>query len=276
MTEQEQFQPVPPRNLSCPQVPTPQTVSGILSDSGFPSDPENITDLAPDFSWMSAIEEFLTSFEIQQSSTGQVVDIFPQKKFAEKFPTLVNLRHPTWHWVPFGVSRYWSGMCRLRFMAIKPPRVPCKLLIRYIPDVSEYTAGNGFGKDVLRRGIKFEWDLGMSSECSIDISGYNWTSIRPTWIPRVAGPDARSTSGDAIKFKSWNHHLSQLSLGILRVEIASPMVPGGIFPDSIRVLVFQSFPDARFYMATDPRSMKYHFFCLGDPWAFATRTEYPD
>lgn len=277
MTEQETFQMAPPRNLTIPQVPTPQTVSGILCDSGLPSDPENITDIAPDFGWMSAIEEWLTTFKISQDTTGQVVDIFPQKKFPDiPFPTIINLNHPTWHWLPFGCSKWWSGVCRLRFMAIKPPRVPCKLLIRYMPDVAAFSNDHGFLEDTLRRGIKVEWDLAMNQECSIDIGGYNWTTLRPTWIPRFASSDARPTANDLNKFKNWIPHLSQISLGVIRVEVANQMVPGNIFPDEIRILVFQSFPGAQFYSATDPRSMKYHFFFLGQPWPVNEKTIYPD
>lgn len=267
--------PIPPRSLTVPQMPNPQTVFGVLSDTGEPSVIENITDLGPDFSWMSAVEEFVHDFTVKEADSALVDIFYPQKKV--KTPIMPTLDDMTmsWHWIPFSASRWWNGPCRLRFMAIKPPRVPGKLLIRYNPDPST-TSEVAFESDSLRRGIKFEWDLGLSSECSIDIHGYNWTSLRPTWIPRVSASDTGPTVLDTAGFKHIMPHLSQISLGRLRIEIANPIVPGNIFPDSIRILVFQSFPGAQFFDATDTRSIKYHFFMLGSPWPLNVKNKIPN
>lgn len=273
MSTEEQSQPVPPRTATDPQVPVPQTVSGVLNEYGAFSDTINITDIGPDYSWMAAIEEYLTMFTIKAASKGEILNFYPQCKFPGIVnPTLVDLNQTTWHWIPFGASKWWSGCIRLRFMAIKPPRIPCKILIRYTPDPSDVN----FNRDMTRRGIKHEWDLALTQDCSIDIAGYNWTAARPTWIPRVAGHDAEVADDDATNWKSWVPHLAQVSFGAVQLEIAHPMIPGNIFPDDIRILVFQSFPRAEFYSATDIRSMKYHFFMLGPPWDYSNRTIAPD
>lgn len=277
MTDTEiPFKPTPPRSITVPLQPSPQTVSGVLCDSGFPSDPDNITDLPPDFGWMTSVETLIKSFTVTSADTGLVSNIYPGCKFQDQPDA--SSKDPgsiSWHWIPFSASRWWMGSVRLRFMAIKPPRIPGKLLIRYIPDVSDFIDKGGFTKDNLKRGIKYEWDLGLSSECSIDIPAYNYTSARPTWITRFVGNDVTNTKEYFKRFRNWLPHLSQISLGVVRVEIANPIVPGNIFPDSIRILVFHSFPGSSFHVATDPRCMKKHFFMFSKPESIIDPTPYP-
>nr|WAL01496.1 structural protein [Electric ant polycipivirus 1] len=271
MTTTESFMPTPPRGIGTPQAPVPQTVTGILSDSGFPSDPENITDFGPDFGWMTAVETFIDSFSITASDTKYVKTLYPACKFPSPTPTSGDLGMLSWHWLPFTMSKWWTGPVRLRFMAIKPPRVPGKLLIRYIPDVS----ANNFGLDKLRRGIKVEWDLGLNSELVLDIPAYNFTAARPTWITRFVGADISTTNAPYTRFRNWVPHLSQIGMGIVSVEIANPIVPGTIFPDSVRILVFHSFPGSQFHVSTDARSMKKHFFQFSKPESMKDPTPYP-
>ena len=168
----------------------------------------------------------------------------------------------TWHLIPFTTSKWWSGTVKYRFMAIKPPRVTGKLLITYYPDGSAMTDKISLPMDLLRRSIKKEWDLGESSDCEFEINAFNVIEARPTWIPRSSCEDMAyldlTTGNNVSKFCSWSIPIPAYNLGILQVEEAQALQPGSIFPDSIRILVFISFQNCKFWTQCDPRSTRSH------------------
>lgn len=263
MTDQEQFAPVPPRTVTLAQQPQPQTVFGILNDSGFPSDIRNISDLPPDFGWMSAIEEYVSNFPVKSSYVGDLTTIYPYDKYQDQHDPGNARGELSWHWIPFSCSRWWTGCVRLRFIAIKAPRVPCKILFTYVPDLI------GEGAEPKKRLPKIEWDVGMHNNFVLDLIPANITGPRPTWITWTK---PKHLEYDNKQFYTTTHlapHRSMICPGKLKVETASASVPGGIFPDTFHVLVFQSFPDAQFYQRTDPRSSKDHIF------AFSSTAELP-
>lgn len=254
---------VPPRALTIPAQPTPLTNCGILSDFGVPSDNQNITDIPPDFSWMSALEIFKGSFRVGTDDilNKKIYQIYPGSKVdpqdGSNGPLLEGIQ-ADWHFLPFLTSRWWNGIIKLRFIAIKPPRVTGKLLFKWFP------APAAPDEDMLARSIKYEWDLGLSNEFSITISGYNIACLRPTWIPFKSG-----SWGDQSKnfgsFAGYTMPLSQSTYGRLDVSLANSIQPGSLFPDSIRILIFQSFPGATFHTSTDIRGTEAlyplrHFF----------------
>lgn len=263
---------VPPRALTIPAQPTPLTNCGILSDFGVPSDNQNITDIAPDFSWMTALEIFKGSFRVGTDDTlnKKIYQIYPASKVDPQDSTILTpLRsiNADWHFLPFLTSRWWNGNVKLRFIAIKPPRVTGKLLFRWFPDAS--VPVNISDQDTLARSIKYEWDLGLSNEFSIDISGYNVACLRPTWIPKKTG-----SWGDQSKsYGSWAGMAlppMQCTYGRLDVSLANSIQPGSLFPDSIRILIFQSFPGASLHTSTDIRGTEgdyrlNHFFNAPKP-----------
>jgi len=256
---------VPPRAFTNPAVPTPVTNMGTLADYGAVSDHEPVCDIPPDFSWMTGLEVFRESFVFSVDSPleKEIYRIVPFAKVAAGTNSPIQQLYADWHYVPFLTSKWWSGKVRLRFMAIKPPRVTGKLLIRWTPDLSDFSDSLGDG---LRRRIKYEWDLGTSNEYTVEISGYNITRLRPTWLSRALLIFQNPT----FPYQSCGQYfpIMQYSVGGLDIIPAQSLQPGSLFPDSIRVLVFQSWVDCDFHTSTDIRGSIPHFFSQGSvlPW----------
>lgn len=261
------LQPAPPRAPTSPTVPNPMTNMGVMSDYGAPSGYEEISDIKPDFSWLSSYEIYLDHFvfSASDSSEKELTGVYPMAKEynAKNNHRPVSLYNivPDWHFIPFLSSRWWSGKVQLRFMAIKPKDVTGKLLLTWYPDVSEYDSSPGL--DSLRRKIKYEWDLGQSNEYSMIISGYNTTRLRPTWIPYV--PFTPQLSQPSVSSCGILPPLVNYTMGVVSVTVANPLQPGSLYPDSIRILVFHSFPDSSFHTSVDVRGDQIHTFGVNGP-----------
>lgn len=263
--------PAPPRAPTQPQIPNPQTNLGILADYGALSDREEISDIQPDFSWMASYEVFMASFRfaVKDSPETILASIYPIAKDVnhdnKHLPVPTHLLPTDWHFIPFFASRWWTGLVRLRFMAIKPRQVTGKLLLTWYPDVSEYDQ-EGATNDKLRRKIKYEWDLGESNEYSMLISGYNITRLRQTWIPRISGDYENKFSSSVLP------PLAQYTMGVVSVTVANQLQPGSLYPDSIRILIFHSFDNTTFHTSVDVRGDQTHIFGVNGPpdWVYST------
>lgn len=257
-----QMTTVPPRAETNAQIPTPQTTMGVLSDFGALSDLENISDVVPDFSWMTSMEIYKQSFiwSVNDDPGKELIKIYPSSKInagdARSDIWAITAVPCDWHFIPFTASRWWSGFPTIRLMAIKPPRVTGKLLVVWYPDLHWLDEAPD---DTLQRSIKYEWDLGESSEYSLKLSGYNITRLRPTWLNLAYGASNAVTSQyrDSV---SQAPPLQQCTFGVLKVTVQNSLQPGSIFPDSIRILIFQSFTDSTFSTSTDLRGSRPHFF----------------
>lgn len=254
----------PVRSLCLPNPPA-QTVFGVLHDSGSYTDSENITTLGPSFDWMSGMEIYLGSFTYGINDIGvlpKAKNIQPMVKYWWDEPIVHPHQLPNmdWHLIPFCASKFWQGTCTIRLLAIKPPRVTGKLIIRYSPDFS--TAGSY--PDTLMRGIKMEWDLGLTNDFSFEIPAYSTLKVRPTWLPRYSENDNAIFTVNRPRFIPWNFQLPAFHLGVFSVEAAQQLQPGSIFPDSIRILVFHSFKGSEFFMPTDMRGLSRHAMVISD------------
>lgn len=260
------FTTIPPRAPTNPLQPAPMTNMGVLADFGAPSDNEPISDIVPDFGWMSEMEIYKSyfTFSVNQSPGTELGIIYPMQKNNSNDPNMTRLyKIPAdWHFLPFCSSRWWSGNIRLRFMAIKPKEITGKLLIKWYPDLSFLNPSQP--ADTLARSVKYEWDLGTSNEYSLIITGYNITRLRQTWLPLAMGAskDVTPTLRDSM---SSVPPLMQFTFGYLRIYSQSRLQVGSLYPDSIRILVFLSFSDASFHTSTDVRGEAFHAFCVGPP-----------
>lgn len=257
---------VPPRAETVPQTPTPQTNMGVVSDFGALSDVENITDVVPDYSWMSSMEIYKEAFRwsVNDAPGKLLIKIFPTSKLDSANESrniqLLSLLPADWHFIPFTSSRWWSGYPVVRLMAIKPPRVTGKLLISWYPDLHWLDESPD---DTIKRSIKYEWDLGESSEYSLMLSGYNITRLRPTWLNIFYG-NSSAVNPNLRDSMSQAPPLMQCTFGYLQVEVQNPLQPGSIYPDSIRILIFQSFSNTTFTTSTDLRGSRPHMFGVTD------------
>lgn len=255
MSQAEQLNFAPPRIPCISAVPTPQTCYGTLEHSGLPyADQSLITDIPPDLSWMSGYLIFQGSFEMSknQAPGTAIYDLSPLGKNATDY---IFDQIPQWPLIPFTGSKYWNGAVTLRFLAIKPPRVTGKLVLRYqFPVVSDYVSG-----DKQMRGITKEWDLGQSNVCDFDITALNPANARPTWIPMTRDRIGAGTDDhlkglyNTIRLSPIRCTAAQTAFGWVWIEVAQRLQPGGIFPDQIRILVFRGFKNATFYTPTDFR-----------------------
>nr|UDL13974.1 MAG: hypothetical protein [Xiangshan picorna-like virus 6] len=259
----------PPRVPSVSAVPTPQTCYGALESSGVPfSEIETITDIGPDFGWMSQVNVYQGSFEFKttDSAIGRTAAVlFDTDVLSYKVNDNNKYLHqfvPSWHLPCFTLGRYWNGSIVYRFLAIKPPRVTGKLVIRY--DFT-YVHGSSTGgddvlsKDTSQRGTLKEWDLGQSNTCEFEITAVNPTLARPTWLPVQLNP-AKNQKGEPVYYARQHPTRAQSAMGSISVQVAQRLQPGGIFPDQIRILVFRSFKNFSTYIPTDMRGSQAHCF----------------
>lgn len=246
----------PPRNVLVPLQPLPQTVMATLEHSGIPTSlPNLITDIPPDFGWMSQIQNYVGSFEYKTISEPQTM-LHMRNAHVEKEISGGNPERAiaTWTTFPLLCSKWWNGIIGYKLLAIKPPRVTGKILVRY-----SYDPWEDFENDKRRRMIAKEWDLGQSSECEFDVVGMNTIQARPTWLPMIDEVFKKNEmvfSRQCLGEQEWH-------FGSLRIEAAQRLQVGSIFPDSIRILIFQVYKNSEFYMPTDPRGHTNHFLYTG-------------
>lgn len=250
----------PPRIPSVSAVPTPQTCYGTLESSGLPvSNFEAVTDIGPDFGWMSQINVYQGQFtvSVNDSATRLISAVrYDREVLSDELTDTKQYVYdltPSWHLPCFTAGRYWNGMVVYRFLAIKPPRVTGKLLVRF-----SFAYGDFIAQDEQQRGVLKEWDLGQTNVCELDISAVNPVLARPTWLP-IQTFSSRPTSLPV--FSAYQSpSIPSFFMGNITVQVAQRLQPGGIFPDSIRILVFRSFKNFQNYIPTDMRGSQPH--CL--------------
>lgn len=255
MTEYH-YQPAPPRVLTVPQTPVPQTCFGVLNEQGTPTENVMITDLNPSFDWMAAAELYVKSFTMDfDQAPGTLLSNMCLTEHYGSNPRMLPTDNYGWHHIPFLYSKWWTGFPTIRLMAIKPSHVTGKILITHSPDDTKATDGTEVippsKRDPSLRAIKMEWDLGTSSEIVFDVPGFNVIGARPTWIPRTAVVPADKEG--TIKTRAFALPVPSFSFGRLFFEVAEGLQPGNIYPSSIRILVFSSFRNSQFFVPTDAR-----------------------
>lgn len=259
MSTETQMQFNPPRIPDVPVAPPPQTVFGTLEASGLPSsDQSSISDIPPDFSWMSEIQTFYGDFELKGTTPLQTpiltfsVTGYRLNSSSQSDPDVPYGTIQTWQSLPFLCSKWWSGEVGFRFIALKPPRTPGKLLFRYsFAPLMSGKSQDLFVNDTAVRGVAKEWDLSQSNIFEFDVTGLNPIEARPTWLPDFTYnfENATTTGHMAIPVMNPATYL----LGNIQVSLVVPYQPGSLYPDNVRILVFRTFKNAQFYVPTDPR-----------------------
>lgn len=264
MSQTEELSNNPPRSLAIPQQPLPQTVYGTLDHTPMPtSDQFNISDIPLDFEWMTGMHAYVGQFTY--SKTDEPKD--PLVEFTVNAPEInynpgnSDNGNPegaimNWQALPFFCSKWWTGEVGFKFLAIKPPRVTGKLIVRFTFQPKKSTQAKiPWNEDTLYRGIKREWDLGLTNEFDFDLSGICPLQARPTWIQENFDQMPRDFSGPSCPLMV---HPSTYMMGTIGVFPAQYLQPGSIFPDSIRILVFRYFKNTSFKQLTDPSHKHRH------------------
>lgn len=245
----------PVRNYGLPQNPVPQTNTGLLEHTGIPFEPmENITTLPPQFGWMVNQFKIHTLINVTSSmKVGAQIISFDALHGRNSDTDFKNL--PNWERIPFGNSIWWKGVVSYRFSIIKPPRVVGKLLVRYRQDnfrkYGAKPAQDSPIKDATYRSILKEWDLSASNHFEFDISASLPIRARPTKFPGID----EATGGQApISFALSVTPWIDYSMGAISLEIAEPVAPGSIFPDTYTIIIERAFKEAEFMTPTDSKS----------------------
>lgn len=234
-------QPVLANNL-----PVPQTTSGTLEQTGISYDPENITDIPPDFSWMSEMPFFKQSFTWPPASQ-------PVSLVLNKFAPTQESNGTTFPWlaVPMSLHKYFNGNYFVRFTAVKPSRTPGKILVVYLP--SGQTLSTTDLNSVRSRVIKKEWDLTQSNTFEMTIPGFNPNRMRVTGNRRRDPP----TGMNGISLES---PTTARDFGSLHLYVAVPYAPGSIFPDSFTIFTEVALQNPEFATPCDSHGVYEDFF----------------
>lgn len=249
-SEEQTIQQNPPRSLGIPTVPVPQTNQGTLEHTGLPFEPVDIiTDIPPDFNWMASQWKYIDFFNINTSqNVGDKIyetDIVGAKR---------EITLPYWTRVPFAFSKWWTGAVSYRFTAIKPPRVTGKLLVVYRQDAFKDLNTDRPIRDDLQRSIIKEWDLSQSSQFEFDLTGSVPIRARPSQWVDPAEPFADKSKLVMTISSVYSTPWTEREMGSIRVLVAQELSPGGIFPDTFKVLVEKSIKQPLFMTPTDSRT----------------------
>lgn len=267
MSETEQPMNNPPRSVTVPAFPPPQTVEAFLDHTPLPiSDSFNISDLPPDFEWMTSMHAYVGTFEYSKTNkpSETLAQFSVNAPYINYKPGNAEFGIPhgadmVWQNLPFMCSKWWSGGVAYKFLAIKPPRVTGKLIVRYSFHNDYQATKQNLGSDSLYRGIKKEWDLGLSNEFEFDVTAFCPLPARPTWLQenqqaaKGAGVNITYTISAAQAINP-----STYMMGKIYVQPAQYLQPGSIFPDSIRILVFRYFKMPVFRQLSDPSHYQRH------------------
>lgn len=227
-------------------VPIPQTTTGTLEHTGIAFDDENITDIQPDFGWMSEMPFLRTSFTWPPSGvSGQHI---PLNSF-KRTPDSSSNSYP-WLAVPMSLHKYFNGEVFLRFTAVKPSRTPGKILITYYPDGVDRT--NSQINTLKARFVKKEWDLAQSNTIELTIPGFNPNRMRPT------GDRGRFATG-GVEFRP---PFYAISFGSVVLTTAIPYAPGSVFPDKFTIFVEMALQKAEFATPCDSHGVYRDFFSI--------------
>lgn len=265
MSEQQQNLFSPPRNVTVPNVPNPQTNEGTLEHTGIPLTPAlNITDVPPDFGWMCQQWKYHTNFQVKAvGSTGNKIGDIVYTTRVVMSDDDIDYDLAQWYDIPFACAKWWNGKISYRFTIIKPPRVPGKLLVKFRQDAfnkRDVATDNNISNDHLPPDFKYrsivkEWDLAQSNQFEFDITGSTPIEARPTHLapkkPKVNLGNNNYAIAEYIT--PWTTY----EMGRITVEIAQGIIPGSIFPDTYDIIVEKSLKDAIFYTPTDPRTSGY-------------------
>lgn len=246
----------PVRNVGIPQNPVPQTNTGLLEHTDIPFEPsEQITDIPPDFSWMTEQFKVVSRFNLTKSDdVGKIIYYTPVVHSNTQRALTQNLG--SWFQVPFSSSTWWNGTVAYRFTIVKPPRVAGKLLVRYrqdafknykLNDIKDYPASF---KDLTMRSILKEWDLSETNQFSFDITGSLPIRARPSKHPNYSSANLPANSTYVNFVPPWIH----TEMGAISMEVAQKISPGSIFPDNYTIYVEKSFRNTSFMTPVDFRT----------------------
>jgi len=226
-----------------------QTTSGTMSSTGVPDISINPEQVMMTIQQAMATPRFITTWTISVNQTpGTMIGVI----HPWQAPTNTIAGGSAWsHWADLAMTSgvYWVGKVTWRFWMIKNGFITGRLLFRYRPE--SYSGGGDTNFDPARRELTYEWDLAEADKVELSFGGFCPIPLRPTMLPYVYEDDATTATVPN------GPNRAQYQAGTLRLEVATAIQPGGLYPDSYSILVDENF-EVTNYVYRDPR------FAIGD------------
>nr|QRW42878.1 hypothetical protein 2 [Nuksystermes virus] len=248
-------QKVPPETTKTPQMPPPQTVTGVVEQEGqdiapLKLVPEFVEPQADFWCWVLTRDLTLTS---NGSITSFSFD-FSSDLMARYWPTFLMSSSKWCNFVPL-----------FRFWIVKPPRVVGRIHLRYRP----LDTMDGAAYDVPLRDINYEWDLAKSDYIDVPMTSFGTSmNMRPTFIQRTPKPDETTWNTACIVPPPINWEFGRIYL-----NVAQPMKAGSVFPDTYTVIVLVKFMNIEMFEIGD---FRWHYSNQIKPiWNTGNNLPYP-
>lgn len=236
-----------------PSIPPPQTVISLLQHqgvlpkmSGSPPGEQPITQLhmarsvlIDSFSLSTADPPGTTlsdreyPFLPNNGLSGLTSDL-RDNRFGFAFPQAVYFAH----------SVYWNAKADYKLWAVKAPAAVGRLRIVYRPPMP-YNKNNVY--DDAQRDIMKEWDFSLTNCFTYSLNGYNMRDFRGTVA--TASPNSQI-------IRRIHVPLNDYKFGYVKTAVTNRYQPGGIFPESAYVYVFQSFSETQFKIMRSPPMLR--------------------
>lgn len=232
-----------PITMIAPTQPPPQTVCGVLQQSGIiPRTSGVLPGERP------SILTHLSRAQIIGSSTV-TTDMQPGDEvsfldFRPLFPSMVlppanSARKQAAYSIQVYMNQctYWNAEVVLHLWAVKPPTAVGRLRIIYIPPSNVVTP------DPAQRNIMEDWDLSASNLFEFKIPSYNLRSYRNCVANNAPiNPLAPPSRTPVCDFK----------VGEVRIYVANSYQPGSIYVNDFSIYMFQSFQKPQFCGVVGP------------------------
>lgn len=239
MSEQPQIELTPSTDVG-PQTPLPQTVTGILQDKGLPfSTPDGLPYLHFETSdTLDRKELWSPNFDFKVSDSDVVGKLYQTLHLPSIFPDLDAAGQGILPPMAFNALayRYFNGSIKISFWAVKPPGMPCKLIVSYVPPGGTFNASY--------RHVSREWDWSKSNIFSITVTGFNpYSHYMQQPMTFIKQGTETGTTLDGIATDPFMR-----SFGTMKIELAAIMQSGTIYPKDIQVHTFVSLVESEHHI----------------------------
>lgn len=227
-----------------PSIPPPQTVEAVLQQNGILVNvPGNPPGEVPIMELHMA-----RSVLIFQTSISTSTDVGATITSDQEMPFIPNLTGTDIHRMQyaypaqlyFSHSTYWNGCLDYTFWAVKPPMAVGRARVIFRPSLPP---GSTVTHDTAQREIMKEWDMSSTNQFQFSIGGYNMRNFRN--CAAIAHPNSLAYGGIRIP-------LNDYKMGYVSTFLTNKYQPGGIFPETANIFVFQSISNPQFRVYQGP------------------------
>jgi hypothetical protein len=267
---QETQKYTPPVYPLVAQVPPPQTNIGSLNENGLPIlNTIKINGEPPNEELWGKRLEYVDSFVVSTADTpGKLLMSFDPARLLGNKVNNTNYLECSLVWprvLLFNSSIYFKAKIKYTFWAIKPPATAGKLRIVYIPGAGYFHGGDkdptiSYNNDVQQnddtylRNYMWEWDLATKNMFTITVEGNNPLDVFPTKTAALTNPDKTYVSNGYLYEPDAGCPIFSINFGSINISVQNQYIPGSIFPDNFRIVVFKHFENLENFVQVGPRS----------------------